>query len=465
MSSLALLPGVSSFSFAATKEEQANAPRYCPDWLLSSVMYQINLRAFTPEGTLQAATGKLESLAKMNVSIVYLCPFFTADDDENRQWWTPRQKASNLNNPRNPYRIKDYYKVDPEYGTTDDLKLFVDKAHSLGMKVFFDVVYLHCGPTAVFIKDHPDFVKRDKEGQIINSEWHFPEINFENRELRQYLYDNMAYWMKKVGVDGYRCDAVTHTPLDFWEEAHERLEKVNPDVVLLAEGNGPNYQAKAYDICYSYFAYEAMNSSDARKITARCKRPSVPPGARFIRFLDQHDIANNDWDNRVEKRFGFAKINSLFVFAYMLYGIPMIYCGQEVCDKNRHSIFGHAPLDDNGSVTGPPLVIDWNNGQSKEGKERFQLLTVLGQLRKDYADVIKGKTIWLENSAPQAVLSFVRSSGNRSLLTLINLSNKPVTFTVTTDGVIFKTTLLGNGRMVNGQYELPANGYAILSNG
>lgn len=459
-----------SDSFAAEKNRGASATlsnttpsdsvRPAPSWLDTGVMYQINLRAFTEEGTLAAAEKKLDNLARLGVTIVYLCPFFTADDDQNRQWWTPRQKASELNNARNPYRIKDYYQVDPEYGSDSDLKSYVIKAHSLGLKVLFDVVYLHCGPSAVFIKDHPDFVKRDAQGQIINSEWHFPEINFESKELRRYLIDNMLYWLREFHVDGFRCDAVTHTPLDFWEEARNELEKAKPDVVLLAEGEKKDYMKKAFDICYSYALYNSMNQKTADKITRQFAGLTQKSVKRYIRFLDQHDIANNDMFNRVEKRMGFDKINAFFVLGYMIPGTPMIYCGQEVCDKNRHSIFGHAPLDDSGKIIGAPLVIDWKSGNSPEGKKRFELLSALGKIRKDCSSAIQGETRWIKNSRSDSVISFLRGSADQEIMTLVNITTQSVQVSV--EGDFFEIPLLQNGRILKDRYELPPYGWLIL---
>lgn len=446
--------------YGAESKFSDTAVRPSPSWLESGVMYQINLRAFTEEGTIVAAEKKLGDLARLGVTIVYLCPFFTADNDRNRQWWTPRQKASGLNNARNPYRIMDYYHIDPEYGTDADLKNYIAKAHSLGLKVLFDLVYLHCGPSAVFIKDHPDFVKRDAAGNIVNSLWHFPEINFENKNLRRYLIDNMLYWLREFHVDGFRCDAVTHTPLDFWEDARDELEKTNPGVVLLAEGEKKDYMKKAFDICYSYALYDSLRMEKADKITKRFAAMSRTPDNRYIRFLDQHDIANNDMFNRVEKRIGFNKLNAFFVLGYMLPGTPMIYCGQEVCDKNRHSIFGHSPLDESGKVIGAPLMIDWKSGDSPEGRKRFELLSALGKIRKDFPDEIRGKIQWIKNSKPESVMSFLRGSANREIMTLINFTDQPVRFSI--EGDFFKNPLLQNGQINGNEYELPAYGWLIL---
>ncbi|MDO5581523.1 MAG: alpha-amylase family glycosyl hydrolase [Planctomycetia bacterium] len=445
---------------AETKAVSDPIVRQTPAWLDTGVMYQINLRAYTEEGTIAAAEKKLEDLARLGITIVYLCPFFTADDDPNRDWWTPRQKASKLNNAKNPYRMKDYYHIDPEYGTDADLKRYVEKAHSLGLKVLFDLVYLHCGPTAVFLKDHPYFVKRDAQGKIINSEWHFPEINFQNQELRRYLFDNMIYWIRDFDVDGFRCDAVTHTPLDFWEEARDELEKIKPGIVLLAEGEKKDYMKKAFDICYSYTLCNSAKFKNADLIAKRFAGLTQMPEKRYIQFLDQHDIANNDWDNRVEKRIGSDKINAFFVLGYMLPGTPMIYCGQEVCDKNRHSIFGHAPMDESGKIIGPPLVIDWKAGNSPEGRKRFELLSALGKIRKNYPGLFTGKTVWVKNSSPQNIISFLRKAPDLNVLTLVNISDHPVRFSVESD--FLNIPLLQNGKIGKDQYELPAFGWLIL---
>ena len=111
-----------------------------PQWLTRGVVYQIQPRAFTAEGTLRAAAEKLEYLKETGVTIVYLPPVFEMDSDTDRSFWSPRQLKSGFGNPKNQYRIRDYFHVDPEYGTDADLRYFVDRAHELGLKVLFDLV-------------------------------------------------------------------------------------------------------------------------------------------------------------------------------------------------------------------------------------------------------------------------------------------------------------------------------------
>ena len=105
-----------------------------------SVIYQIHLPIFTQGGTLESARKMLPHIASLGVDIVYLCPVVEADDDMDMRFWSKRQKASKTGNPKNPYRIKDYFKIDPQYGQDADLKNFVDEAHKIGLKVLLDLV-------------------------------------------------------------------------------------------------------------------------------------------------------------------------------------------------------------------------------------------------------------------------------------------------------------------------------------
>ncbi|MDO5113951.1 MAG: alpha-amylase family glycosyl hydrolase, partial [Planctomycetia bacterium] len=152
--------------------------RKSPEWIQKAVLYQINTRAFTPEGTLQAAKEKLPLLKEAGVTVIYFCPLFTMDDDMDEQFWSPRQVKSQLGNPKNPYRMNDYDKIDPEYGTEADAKELIRAAHELGLRVMFDLVYLHCGPKATLVKTHPEYFRRNPDGSIHLTQWKFPEFDF-----------------------------------------------------------------------------------------------------------------------------------------------------------------------------------------------------------------------------------------------------------------------------------------------
>ena len=433
--------------------------RHAPEWVNDGIMYQINARAFTKEGTLQAATAKLEHLARLGITIIYLWPVFTSDDDMRQEFWSPRQIQSGLNNPRNPYRMKDYYNVDPEYGTNDDLKNFIKKAHDLGMHVLLDIVYLHCGPTAVFIKDHPDYIKRDAEGKIVYTRWNFPLLNFDNPELREYLWKNLEYWVKEFGADGFRWDVADRIPLDFVIEGRKRLEKIRPDIGMLAEGSRPVNQIEAYDMNFGFPIYPVIRDvMDGKKPASaladeKMKQETLQPkGGRFVHYIDNHDLANNDYEQRREHRWGIDGVEAALVACFTFDGVPMLYNGQEIADKARHSLYGN-------------LSIDWSNAITKEGKARFKFCRNLIQLRKAHTALrALGKTNYVANDQPDAVLSFERIDAKEKILVVINLRKEPVTVNVQTNVAPLKK-LLSKGKIVSNAiqpaFELTGYGYFI----
>ncbi|MHB8903426.1 MAG: alpha-amylase family glycosyl hydrolase, partial [Thermoguttaceae bacterium] len=382
--------------------------RTSPEWITRGVMYQVQPRAFTPEGTLKAAAARLPQVAELGVDIIYLCPVFVADDDPDPAFWSPRQKASKTNNPRNPYRMKDYYHVDPEYGTDDDLKAFIAEAHRLGMRVLLDMVYLHCGPKAVFLEEHPDFVQRDAAGKIIYAAWNFPKLNLANPELREYLWKNMEYWVRDFDADGFRCDVADGLPLGFWENARERLEKIRPDVGMLAEGTRAADQLKAFDLDYGW-GFKWDNAAAFRTQWEKMRDQRPLGGNRFIRFIDNHDIANDAYDNRIEKAWGTRRVGAALVIMFTIDGVPMLYNGQEVADTARHSIFARLP-------------IDWGYGDTPAGKARLAFCRELCRMRHAEPALTQGEVVWLDNDAPDAALSFLRQTPGQEILSVVSLS-------------------------------------------
>ena len=410
---------VACVTMAAETPLNRRQARTSPEWLTGGVMYQMYLRAFTPEGTLKAAQARLPRLAELGVTVLYLCPVFVADDDPDPAYWSPRQKKSGLNNPRNPYRMKDFYHVDPEYGTDQDLKDFMAAAHALKLRVMLDMVFLHCGPKAVFIESHPDFVKRDKDGKVVLMSWNFPGLNYACPELREYLWKNMEWWVRDFNVDGFRCDVADGVPLDFWETGRERLEKIRPDIGMLAEGTKKENQLKAFDLCYGWGdAYKKWESAAAvRKLWETMRRERPVGGARFVRFIDNHDFANDDYDSRLEKRWGTDRVEAVLVALFTLDGVPFLYNGQEVADTAKHSIYGKLP-------------VNWANGETPAGQARFAFCQKLCELRKSEKALTRGELTWLDSDQPEGVLSFARSLGAERIMTLINLTGKAVSVKV-----------------------------------
>lgn len=399
------------------------------DYLESGYIYQIQLRSFTPEGTLNSAEKMLPYIKSIGAAVVYLCPCFGTDDDPDVAGWSDRQRKSGVNNAQNPYRISDYFNIDPEYGTMDDLKSFVAAAHALDLKVILDLVYFHCGPRAVFLAEHPEFIIRDEDGKPALGQWRFPKLNYDSAELREYMWQNMELYVRDCDVDGYRCDVGAAVPLDFWMEGRRRIDAIKPDLMMLCEGTDPNYLA-AFDLNYSWMPrgeiYNCVaNGAPASNVSdtlEKFNREHLQNTYHSILLLENHDTANDDYENRLEKRIGNAAMDAAFVTHFLMPNVPFVYNGTEVCDTNRHSIWASR-------THGANLTIDWQNALTAEGKARMKLISTLAMLRRNIPVLGLYGAINYANSGCDSVLAYVRSAGEnssdeRKIAVLVNLSGE-----------------------------------------
>ena len=319
------------------------------------IIYQLFLRTFTPEGTIRAAIQKLGFVASLGVDIIYLVSLCEADPDEDQAHWSPRQLKAGTGNPKNPYRISDYFRLDSEYGTMEELLEFVRRAHELGLLVMHDLVYLHCGP-GKFAEEHPDFVRRDKAGEVICNSYHFPLLNFENPQLREYLWENMRYWAVDMEMDGFRCDVGDEVPLDFWREGRRRVDELKPGFLMLNEGNDPRFLLDVFDANYDL----PWGTKLAGVISGKTPhfhlcveyvgmRAANPDGGLVLRAYENHDISNDHYDRRPDF-VNSVRADAALVMNFTLDGVPFLYNGNEIADSRRHSIW---------RLQNDSMCIDW----------------------------------------------------------------------------------------------------------
>ncbi len=456
--------------FVACASGGAKEARPTTEAFQRSVIYQILPQHFTQEGTLKKAAEFLPYIKSVGADIVYLCPIVESDDDPDMRFWSKRQKASGLNNPRNPYRIKDYFKIDPRFGTDEDLKAFVEEAHKCGLKVILDLVYYHCGPKAPFIKTNPDFVVRAADGSVKNGRWNFPELNFKSKGLREYLIKNMTHFIEKFDVDGYRTDVEPSVPADFWREAYERISKIKPDVIMIAEGERKDAQTDVYDANYSFkWEYGLIDVFNGKKPASALREiwetqnKQFAKGSRLLRALDNHDTASDACQPekggaRYEQQFGRRGMDAVQVLNFTMDGIPFLYNGNEFADDAPFSMFA-----DNKHGR---FFVGWEKLATKEGSARLQLIRKLAKIRKDNTALWNGSTTWLDNSASDKLLTFTRNAKWQNILVVVNTSSSSVEANVNFESPRISTIIKygcqfkqkeGSLRVVLAPY-----GYAIL---
>ena len=426
--------------------------------LAGKVMYQMSLRTMNAKGTIKACEELLPHVKSLGVDIVYVCPFFVQDDDMDKEVWSVRQKASGCENPKNPYKIADYFNIDEEYGTDDDFESFVKTAHSLGLEVMLDLVYLHCSRNAVFIKDHPDFVERDEDGSVkVGAKWPFARLNYASAELREYMYSNMEYLVKRFDIDGYRCDVGDAVPLDFWREGVARVKKIKPDFRMLNEGSNVEYPKEVFDSNYMFNKRVLIRGYLTKDNTKKELVDYLESGFDFrnsISHLDNHDTVTDD-KGKLEIRIGNDKMSAAHVLIYTIGGTPFLWNGAEVCDENENNMFSNR-------FYGRRNSIDWSGALTDKGKMRTQLLIDLAKIYHEEKALVFGTTKFIGDISDDDLMCYERVWENDSIFIVINFSNEnKVVGDLLPDGDF--DVLLTNGAGFDGEsVELEPNGYVIV---
>ncbi len=420
-------------------------------------IYQMALRTFTPEGTLNAAKELLPHVASLGAEVLYVCPFFVAENDPDPVTWSPRQKASQTNNPKNPYKMADYFNVDPEYGTNADLKEFVEEAHRNGLLVLFDLVYLHCGRGAVFLKEHPEFIQRNADGtDVVGEDWPFARLNYESPALRAYLKENVEYLISEFGADGFRCDVGDRVPLDFWNETFLPLKEKYPDLITLNEGRKPEYLEQTFDWGYGFEWAGIMRKIFSGLLPATALRERYDEECtlygermnRLLRSIDNHDTASDCGLNRNEITMTGRGVEAALVILYTYDGIPFLWNGIELCDSAENNMFSNRDY-------GRRSAMDWSKGFTAEGKRRLSVVQQLHALHRTCGGALE----WAENSAPEAVISYYKERMGKKLLIAVNGKNQPIADALAVDPA---EILMQSGASVKeGKLQLAPYGYLI----
>ena len=318
-------------------------PSVHPDWTYGSVMYEVNIRQFSPEGTFAGVEAQLPRLKDLGVDILWLMPMYEIG--------TEGRKGT----LGSYYAISDYKKVNPEFGTMEDFEHLLAAAHKLGFKVILDWVANQTAPDNVWMTEKPaDFYERDADGNAI---WEYDwtdtrSLNYENEDVWWAQDDAMRFWLEK-GVDGFRCDAAGEVPAEFWKGILPKMNKDYPDIYLLAEAERDNLAdaSETFDANYAWELHHLLNSlAQGRKTVADLKDYIARDAARFpkeafrLTFTSNHD--ENSWSGTEFEREG-AAANACAVLCFTLPGSqPLIYTGQEIGLSRRLEFFEKDPITD-----------------------------------------------------------------------------------------------------------------------
>ena len=390
------------------------------DWVYDATIYEVNVRQYTTEGTFSAFEEHIPRLQELGVDILWFMPIQAIGEVERK------------GTLGSYYSIYNYTEVNSEFGTLQDFKSVVNKAHASGMKVILDWVANHTSRDAVWLENE-DWYVTDSDGNVVAPyDWSdVAKLNYDNKDMRDAMLQSMLWWVREAGIDGFRCDVANEVPTDFWLRATDSLKAIKPDIFMLAEAEEPELNVKAFDAYYAWDFHHKMNmvakgegNVDSLRISLNKMNSRFDDRAIPMYFTSNHD--ENSWNGTEFERMGDA-VSIFAALTYVLPGMPLIYNGQEVGFNRRLEFFEK----DN---------IDWSDSGSK-----FQFTDLYVQLnafKKSNSALFTqekgGEMVEVENNISDKVWSFKRLKGENEVHCVFNFTDEDVV-------VSFEKTIAGEG--------------------
>ena len=379
-----------------------------PEFMLQGNIYEVNVRQYTPEGTFEAFAEHLPRLKEMGVRTLWFMPV------------TPISVADRKGTLGSYYAVQDYTGVNPEFGSLQDWKNLVKKAHEMDFKVIIDWVANHTGADHRWLKTHPDFFVLDSvtKQPVYAFNWSDTrDLNYDNPIMADSMINAMKFWLTETKIDGFRCDVAGEVPDAFWEKCIPELKKIKPDIILLAEGEKPSLFKAGFQIGYPWNMYHitkdiAAGKKDASWIDTALNhiRKDFPAQAYQMWFTSNHD--ENSW-NKADYGTMPGEIHAPFAVLTQTLplGIPLIYSGQEEPHLDSLSFFYKDRI------------------RFKDFKRAGFYQTLLELRKENPALAANTGASTLQLGDPKQIYAFVRSSGKHSVLVVTNLSAQPAQFT------------------------------------
>ena len=370
-----------------------------PAWSYPAVIYELNVRQLTPEGTFAAAEKHLPRLRELGIDAVWLMPIH------------PIGETNRKGTLGSYYAVRDYCGVNPEFGTMADFDRFVSTAHGLGLKVLLDWVANHTARDARWVTERPaDWYERDAAGEpVVPNGWDdTAKLNYANRAVWQGQIDAMRFWLAEHGVDGFRCDMAMLVPTAFWQEAAAQLREVKHNLFMLAEAEQADLFDRAFDACYAWEFHHIVNdiAQGRRRVWdlrnyLYADRDRYPRSAMRLMFTSNHD--ENSWNGSEFRRLGDAAGIMAALTFVLPQSMPLVYTGQEFGYDHSFAFFDRDPM------------VDPRPGRFTE---LYRLLCLLKHRNRALqAGERGGSFVEIENNAKDCLMTFVREvEGNARTL-------------------------------------------------
>ena len=427
--------------------------KFSPEVEENGVIYEVNIRQYSPEGSFNAFTKDIPQLKELGVKIIWVMPIFPisqtkrkATGGDNSKFASDMPKEEQHKYLGSYYAVSDFKKVNPEFGTIEDFRNLVQTAHENGIYVILDWVPNHTGWDHVWIKEHPEFYTKNAKGEIIDpinpetgKTWGWTDVadlNYNNQNLRKEMTADMLHWIKNENIDGFRCDVAGNVPLDFWKQAIPQLRK-EKNIFMLAEAWEPALlKDNLFDMAYGWDGHHTLNKIAQGKETVKNFDAYIEKIIKdyeandiLMNFVDNHD--ENSWNGTIKSRLGAAE-EAMTALTYFMPGMPLIYSGNEYGLEHSLKFFEKDSIP------------------KTKGKQ-WELRAKLGKIKNEMGALNggKNKAAYKKITASnENVLAFERTKNGKKVIYLANLSSQPVEVSIPVTGQ-FKNLITGKPMDLN----------------
>jgi glycosidase len=371
-----------------------------PAWIPQGNIYEVNVRQYTPEGTLNAFARHLDRLKEMGVETLWFMPL------------NPISREGRKGSLGSYYAVSDFTKINPEFGTLADWNNLVKAIHAKGMKVVIDWVPNHTGADHPWLTRHPDFFVQKDGKPAVAFDWaDVRQLNYKNPVLQDSMVAAMRFWVTKTNIDGFRCDVAWNVPANFWQKAIPELKK-SKELFMLAEGDSAYLSRSGFDAVYPWHMFHAMEKVAAGTRTALSLdsvrqgwQHMYPKGTIEMYFTSNHD--ENTWNKADYGSFAGAKHAPFAVFTQtMADAVPLIYSGQEEPVLRPLEFFDKDPI-------------------TFEKYQRAKFYKTLLALRKRNPALASDASFRkVSVGDDKALYAYVREKAGKKVLVVLNLSAK-----------------------------------------
>jgi glycosidase len=412
-----------------TTEKKLEIASITPEMEENAVIYEANIRQYSPEGTFNAFTKDITKLKKLGVKILWLMPIHEIGAKNRKATINSSvdEIADSIEKKKyfgNPYSVKDYRSINPDFGTKADLQKLIKTAHKNGIYVILDWVANRTACDHTWVTQHPEYYTHDKEGSIKISHDNndVAELDYNNPNLRKAMLDEMKYWLTAYNIDGFRCDLAAEVPTYFWESTRTELNKIKP-IFMLMQAQKPKLMVNAFDMQYGWESHYIFNEIVKGEKTAKDFDNLIKKNDSLyqkddinMNFTSNHD--ENFWNGTEYERLGNAT-ETFAALTYVMPGMPLIYNGQEY-DSNKR-----LPLYEKDTI--PHTVGKMMAVYEKLGKLKTENVALNGG--KNPASYSR-----LLSSDDVDVLAFERVKNDKKVIFIGNLSKTNKSFTIPIEG-------------------------------